>query len=98
MEKYIEDITLWRLINRFLTYEEKYHLDYCKRKGETIFLLKTPRVHKVPYFVQRLVSKFRRNFFQEKNCTNLGENLELSKAFIFDNRGVWVRFHQAGSS
>ena len=26
MEKYIEDITLWRLINRFLTYEEKYHL------------------------------------------------------------------------
>ena len=33
----------------------------------------------MPYFVQRLVSKFRRNFFQEKSFPNLGEKANFAR-------------------
>ena len=32
----------------------------------------------MPYFVQKLVSKFRRNVFQEKSFPNLGKNVDFA--------------------
>ena len=46
---------------------------------------KMPESTQVPYFVQRLVSKFRRNFFQEKSFPNLGDNLIALQALDTDD-------------
>ena len=58
----------------------KKKIIWIKQKGGVNVLWKTPRVHKRPYVVQKLVFEFRRTFFREKSFSNLGENIPVADA------------------
>ena len=95
MEKYFKDITLWRLINRFLTYEEKYHLS--NRKKCTIVI----KQHGAPQCASETamwwVVNFRISCFTLREVQNYlaGEEFEhLRNKLESDricNRGFWEK-------
>ena len=62
-------------------------------------LAKNTIVLKVSNFVQKLVSKFRRNFFQEKSFTNLGENSSFGENEEYNGTNTTVNIlHRARST
>ena len=96
MEKYYNDITLWRLINRFLTYEEKYHLSNRKFACKHASLMqhnnrKLLRVQKFifeQFFKSCLKLREVQNYLAGEEFEHLRNKLESDRIC---NRGFWQK-------